>query len=251
MSEISQEKSAHQARYTADNSIGPYRQTIYNKNLGVDGGMAKIYFQPYYPTMELMKPSDILDKIVEIRNGDGRFSPTFPSINKDPITNGVADFEWRRRTGNIRCEQIISNGLVFFAWELMERDPQTGTGCIRLSHLSTFIFHVLRGVMNYYRLSQFSGVVVGYIQIDNVEGVEVKQAMTSSVFGFDDDITALQNKYYFDIELDTNTLYDMHKFQDYFIELIKKIFWSFGYKISDGFVKSYLKMQGWLVEETS
>ena len=198
---------------------------------------------------ELMKPSDILDKIIEIRNGDGKFSPTLPTINKRPIPNGVGSFNWDYIDGDIGCEQIIANGLVYFAWELVRRDRQTGIGCIHLSHIASYMFHVMRAMLNFYKMADFTGVIIGKISVCGVEGIEMNQEMGAGHFGFNSNIKGLQDSYYYDFELDTNILFNEFKFQNYFIEMVQKIYWSFGYRISDGWVKSYLKMQGWLIEE--
>ena len=249
LSEINQEKQKYQQKYQEDNSIGIYKQTVYGKKLGEDGGLTKICFQPYYPTNELMKPDDILEKIVEIRNGDGKFSPTFPTPDKRPIPNGVASFNWNRLGGDIGCEQLNANGLVYYAWELMRRDTQTGIGCIYLSHVASYLFHIMRGMVSFYKMASFNGTIIGKITISSVEGVEINQEMGSGHFGFNSNIKGLQDSYNYDFELDTDILFNELKFQTYFIEMIQKIYWSFGYKISDGLVKAYLKMQGWLVEE--
>lgn len=249
MSEIFQERREYSQRFQLNNSIGDFKQTVCNKKVGEDSGLIKIFFQPYYPINELMKPNDIFDKIVEIRNGDNKFSPSFPSIDKNPISNGVGNFSWERSNGKTRCEQVIANGLVYFSWDLIEQPKSLlNNNCIYLSHIASFVFHVMRGVLSFYKLANFCGVVVGKISVSGVEGVDIIQVMDGGYFGHRNPTTCLQDIYNYDFELDTNILFDEIKFQAYFISLVQDIYWSFGCRINENFVKSYLKMQGWLIE---
>lgn len=250
-SRIIEEKISYDKKYKEDNSIGPFKQNTFDKKVGDDSSILKIVIQPFYPSTELMKPSDILDNVLEIRDGDGVFDINFPSVylEKNPIPDGIAGFNWRNRTGDIHCEQLFSNGLVFFAWDLLTVERETGEKYIYLAHIVSFLFNVLKGASNYYKKSGFCGSLRGLIKIDDVENVKIKQEITSGAFSFYDDFDGLLNMYKFDFDLDTNVLFNDGMFQTYFIDFVKKIYWSFGYKVRDELVEIFLENHKWFVKK--
>lgn len=248
ISKIAEEKNAYDKKYREDNSIGPFKPTTFGKKIGDDSSIFKIIVQPYYPIEELMKPSDILESVSKIRQGDFPIGFPHPQIEKNPIPEGIAGFNWKRMNGEIHCEQIFANGLVYLAWDLLTTVENTNERFIYLAHIISFLFNVLKGSSNFYRLSGFCGAVKCFISVDNVENVEIRQEINSGMGLFCDNSNGLLNNYKFDFDLDTNTLFDNQKFQDQFIEFAKQIYWSFGYEIRNESIQSFLDTRNWLVK---
>lgn len=247
---INKEKVDYKQKYEADNSIPPYKSKIYGKKVGGEAILLKLIIQPYYPVSQLMKPTDIKEKIQEIRDNDTTTRIDIPSLNQKPVPGGVACFEWDEGSGGIRCEQFYADGLVSLMWDLLRTNRYDGEESVHLVHIGSLFFHILKAVSNYYKISGFSGSVVARVSVDNVRGIRVKPEIGSGFFSYYENNEGLLNSYLINFDLDTNILFDKMKLQNFFINAMKEIYWSFGYDyINETTIKAYLKANNWLVEE--
>lgn len=227
----------------------PYKSEYYSERLGTEACMCKIILQPFYPQKVLMSPSDIKKRASEIRDADPNFQIDYPSLNHDSIQDGVVSFEWGKTDGDIKFESINSFGLFSLFMDVLRVDRKSGSKLIYLSHPLYYLFHLLKGASNFYKIVGYNGGLVGSFSIDNLDGVDLDATLIDRWFP-PDTMPSLMPKYEIAIELSTQTLFDNVTLQNFFIEKAKELFWAVGYgDLSSDVVKSMLKSRRWLIEE--
>ena len=118
---------------------------------------------------------------------------------------------------------------------------------IRLVHLASLLFAVLKATGNFYRIFGYQGGIKGYISLDNVEGVKLNGAIGHSLFPRSDK-EGLLPSYKFEFDIDTSLLNNNKASQEYFVKMVQEIYWMFGYEgIREDAIKAFLKDGGWLV----
>ena len=227
--------------------IKPYRSHYYSKELGSDASIFTVVAQPFHPKEPVASPPELKDKIIEIRDGDGTFPLDFPSVNPEPMLNGIMYFDWGEADGEIRNEQFYSTGLVRLSFDVLRTDNERNDRIIYLVHLASLLFAVLKATGNFYRMFGYQGGVKGFISLTNVEGVKLNDTIGRSLFPRDDK-EGLLPSYELEFDVDTSLLNDNKAFQDYFIKTVQDIYWMFGYAgLREETIKTYLKERGWLV----
>ena len=182
-----------------------------------------------------MQSPELKDKIIEIRDGDGTFPLDFPSVNPEPMLNGIMYFDWGEADGEIRNEQFYSTGLVRLSFDVLRTDNERNDRIIYLVHLASLLFAVLKATGNFYRMFGYQG------------GVKLNDTIGRSLFPRDDK-EGLLPSYELEFDVDTSLLNDNKAFQDYFIKTVQDIYWMFGYAgLREETIKTYLKERGWLV----
>lgn len=226
----------------------PYKSRYYSKILGSDASIFTIVAQPFYPNKPIATPAEIKDKTMEIRDGDRTFQIHFPSLNTEPMPDGVMCFEWGEDDGTIRSEQLYSTGLVRFSFDVLNTDAEGYNKTIYLVHLASFLFAVLKATGNFYSMFGYQGGIKGFLSLDNVEGVKLDDTIGRSLFPRDD-IEGLLPSYRLDFDIDTSLLNDNKAFQDYFVKMVQDIYWMFGYAgLREETIKTYLTANRWWVE---
>ena len=61
--------------------------------------MNTILVQPSFPNKALLKPSEIKDHLIDIRDTSKIPNMYFPDLNMIPMPEGVMHFEW----GDVKC----------------------------------------------------------------------------------------------------------------------------------------------------
>lgn len=249
---IAEEKEEYRRKkqqWEADGDpVRPYTSRYYKRVLGSEAAMLTILIQPFYPREQLMSPQEIKGRIIEIRDGDGTFRLEFPSLNPEPIQDGVMTFEWGEGNGEIRNEQIYSTGLMRLSFDILRVDENKNK-LVYVAHIALLMFELLKAAGNYYKVAGYQGGLRGHLLIDGLEGVTLNRGITArSHFPYEDKI-ALMPEYRLNLDMDTSILNDNKSFQDYFIQLVKEIYWSLGCgEIKDDALVAYLKERHWHVE---
>lgn len=224
-----------------------YKSRFYSKKLGSEASMCEIILQPYYPQTVLMSPSEIKKRILEIRNGDGKFHIDYPSLNPQSAQDGVMTFEWGEDDGQIKFELINSYGLFALNYDILRTDLSEAEKQIYLSHPTFIMFHLLKAASNFYKMCGYQGGLVGSLSVEGTEGVLLNPETTRSLFLMHVD-TGLMPRYEIPLELDTSTINDNKSFQEFFIRKVKELYWAVGYgDIQESIIRNLLQEHKWLV----
>lgn len=225
--------------------VGPYASNYYQKELGSEASICNILLQPFYPKTPLISPKELKGKIMEIRDGSGTFRLDFPSLNPEPIPEGVMRFEWGEHDGEILNEQFYSTGLVRLSLDLLR--VGNGKKDIYMARIASALFEVLKAAGNFYRIIGYQGGIKGYLSLNNAEGVRLRYQIFQSLFPYDDK-EGLLPSYNLDLDIDTSILNNDKEFQNYFIKTVQEIYWMFGYEeIREDAIKAFLKDRRWLI----
>jgi hypothetical protein len=227
----------------------PPEEQKYPEKLGTQVSMLTLILQPYFPKNPLVSPRKLKEKIEEIR-----FTSTmgdFPDLNVKPIQDGLLHFKWND-DGSIHCHQLYSNGLLFFSEDVLRPGREKDTKVIYLSHIAAYLFIFLNAAHRFFSLLNYQGAVLGYIELNNVDGARLKRitpnAYKSGLFWDYEKEVPIMDGYKWNINIDTSLLQDKVALQKYFVELIREIYWSVGYEdVSEDLLKAFLSDQRWLV----
>ena len=158
-------------------------------------------------------------------------------------------FEWGFNDGFILCEQLYSNGLIFYSLDVQRPDGQ-GNPSILTGRVATIVMLFLKVLNNFYNLINYQGGICGFIQLKDALDVVLLRMKSNRIEIWGQDHKGFLSEYKWDLELDTLILNDKFSLQEYFLEKIKEIYWSFGYKPEqENFYKEFLKESGWLPED--
>lgn len=230
---------------------GGFKSRIFNMNLGTNVIMCTMAIQPFYPKGALIKPQDIKSQTQQIRDGAGNFPGFyFPDLNVRAIPEGVLRFDWGENDGALECHQLYSTGLVYLAIDVLRHNRETDTKQIYLSMIVNYLFQLFKVASNIYRLAGFQGGLKGSIDMKGAGGIPLVRTLHQNFRGWQNDhIPALLPDYHFELDTDTSVLSDDKKFQEYFINLVKEIYWAFGYPdLNDAEIIAFLKDHKWLIE---
>lgn len=238
-------KKQQDIKETSNTTLKYSSRYIQNK-LGTNVSMLTLVAQPFYPQKALITLLDLLNMIDQIKV-QTRFGDEFPSLKMEPIQNGLLRFNWSEYDGEIECEQLYSNGLVFLSVDVLRPDER-GQLHVYLYNVASFFIVFIKVLGNFYRHLNYQGRIIGCILLKDVANIWINRIRLSGwdVWG---NKRSLLSTYKWDLELDTSTLNNDLELQEYFFEKIKEIYWSFGYEPEqEQLYKDYLKDIGLLVE---
>ncbi len=226
--------------------IDEFHSRYFQQELGTNTSIFHILIQPFNPKT-LISPSEIKDKLKEIRDGDRLFDIHFPSLDAERIPEGVMNFSWGEDDGLLHCEQLYASGLIRLSRDVLSVD-RTNYHYVYLSHIISLTFAVLKAATNFYKLFGYQGGLKGHISLDNSEGVFIKPVLSGREIFPADEKAGLLPHYNYPLDIDTALLNDNKLFQNYFINLINELFWMFGYDSPHpSTVKNYLEENHWYV----
>lgn len=239
-------KSAEQG--LAGAIVDQFKPKIYQIPIGSRTVICKIVIQPYYPRNFLITPAGIKESVDKFAFKN-YYSRDFPILNVKPIPCGVLGVEWSQYSGDIECQQVYSNGLVFDAIDILKSDEKGRR--VWISHIASKLYILLKAAKNFYNLVGYQGGIVGKLVIDGLDSKIDVYKITPSHYNrfFDEKLNPLLPNYKWGLDLDTSLLNNSLEFQNFFIDKIKEIYWHLGAGAdSDDLYKVYLKDQRWLVE---
>jgi len=220
--------------------ISQYVQSSIGENIATITFLA----QPFYPKRALSSPIDIQKSLGQIRFQNRTFEIT---KEMHPIQDGLRNFQWGRRDGHIRCEQLYSNGLYFLSADVLEVGEKIRY--VDLFYIAAYLFIFLKTLKNFYNVINYEGGIVGFIQLSNARRAVIKLIEPNGFFCSGDDKEVLLDFYKWNLNLDTRIINDDNTLQNDFFERIKEIYWSLGYQpATDELYKAFLKKNSWLFE---
>lgn len=215
--------------------------------LGTQVSMLTITIQPFFPYKPLLSPRWIKDHIQDIRFtshiGD------FPDLNQRPIQDGLLNFEWGQN-GAIDCQQLYSNGLLYFAQDVLR--PRDGVKTIYISHIAADLYIFLRAASSFYSLAKYQGSLIGSVKLENIDGAKliriVPNGWRGGAFWDHEKEVPVMNEYEWPLDVSTSTIQDRATLQSYFFNFVREMYWSLGYEdVSEDLLKAFLKDVGLLV----
>jgi len=228
--------------------IEPYRSKYLESEVGEKTSMLTLYLQPFFPGRTLILPKEIIERREQLRFTSSRGD--FPNYSLKPIQDGVINFEWGQNNGCIKCHQLYSKGLLYFAEDVLRQDIQYGKR-IYIETIASNIYVFLKAASIFYKNCQYQGLLVGKVQLKKIGGAKMKRIVPngwrSGPFWDTENEIPLMDDYEWDLEVDTSLIDDSSALQTYFINFIKEIYWSFGYDdLDEKLMKGFLKDNGWL-----
>lgn len=240
------ERKKQQEIKETGNTTLKYSSKYVQSELGTNVAMLTLVAQPFYPKKALITPLNLLNILGQIKV-QACTGNEFPSLNMEPIQDGLLGFNCSQYYGTIECEQLYSNGLVFHSVDVLRPDEH-GQLHVYLYDVASFFIVFIKVLGNFYCHLNYQGGVIGYLLLRDVADIWINRIRPSGwdVWG---NKRSLLPTYKWDLELDTSTLNNDLALQEYFFEKIKEIYWSFGYKPDkEQLYKDYLKDIGLLVE---
>ncbi len=239
-------KEAGDPQPIIDAFAGGFHSHIYSNKLGSQASMCTIILQPFFPKEALLKPSEIKDRIVEIRDLQRTPRMYFPDLNVWPIPQGILRFDWGESDGQIDCHQIYASGLVYSSTDVLMVDHESKKKLIYLSHVLGRLFQVLKAASNFYQIAGYQGGVEGYLELANTEDISLVGFQHEL---FNRDLLGLMPSYQLNFsDLDTSKLSDPKAFQEFFENYVKEFFWSIGKPdLHESLIKKFLQDNQWLV----
>lgn len=207
--------------------LPPFRSSIIQNKVGENSAMLTILLQPYFPHEQLIKPRDIEPVIQSSQVYNHSFSFPILAARWDSIQEGMCHFNWNRRSGEVDCQQVFANGLMFSLNDVLRTHQGYGT----YTHLSWFtsqLYITLKGSKNVLEKIGYQGTLIGSISVEGVRGHQV-YPIIESMFRDENNHSVFALKEW-SIKIDTRTLSDENKLREYVVDLCRDIHWSFGYK---------------------
>lgn len=211
--------------------------------LGSNASMCKIVLQPFFPKTAFAKPSELKEKLNEIRVNANSYS-SFPELNVRAIPEGTLALRWNKN-GVIDCEQIYANGLFYHNEDVLGIDDNKKRN-IYISHIAANLYQILVASNNFYTLFGYQGGIVGSVTLRNAADVDVHPIIPDGMsvhtfFHLDKELSLLPN-YQWLINVDTSTLNNKEPFEDFFVNFLRDVYWDLGIEqYNEEYVKLFLE----------
>ncbi len=113
--------------------------------------------------------------------------------------------------------------------------------------MAAYVWITLKAAKNFYILFKYQGVLLGNISIDGIEGFRVHQIMPSGWHDYRDrNIEGMLNNYNWPFEIEMREMEDEKSFQQFYIDIIKEIYWSLGMEYSSiDLLRAFFKEMNW------
>ena len=223
----------------------PVDYETYQEKLGVKSSMCTVYLLPFFPRRVLMGKAKLKDKITEYRVKRG-YNGSFPELSSETTTEGILSFNWRNN-GYIECQQIFDRGLVWSSIDISTVDLQKKSKIVHISYLADQLYSVLVLTKNLYQMTNYSGVIIGRVIVEDVEDFIIEIIKLAGNIYFEGDRkNCLSPEYFWDLEIDTRQLFDSKGCKDFFISSLQEIYLSLGLdKPENKFLEQYIKQSGY------
>lgn len=138
--------------------------------------------------------------------------------------------------------------MIFNSVDVLRPDKQ-GYPIISISKIASILIIFLKAMKNFYYFINYQGGISGFIELKDATDTVILRIFSDRIDIWGEYKKSLLSKYKWDLNLDTIILYNDLFLQDYIIEKIKEIYWSFGYRPEpEKLYKDYLRDAGWLIE---
>jgi len=91
----------------------------------------------------------------------------------------------------------------------------------------------------------YQGALEGFVSLKDMKDIHVNKLMPSGWHFIDNNKKSLLSAYEWEIHIDTNILNDSGRLKEYFVELVREIYWSLGYdNLKDEIMDAFLTQGG-------
>ena len=220
---------------------------VYTEDLTRKTGDAlKLSLQPYCPHRSLVPTRQIKDRVEEYRVTR---HPEFPMFDLRATQGGVYGRQVSMRTGHIVCDQLYANGLLWhFSDDIVQN--RDGRSHLFVAHIALHLHSFLKSAQSFYRLFNYHGLLIGELVLRGVGQVTAHQIVPDGYTYFGDGALVVKSNVQWPLELDTHMLGNDEVLQDYFVELLERIYWDLGIEErgAQALIQTWLKQAGLLVE---
>lgn len=222
-----------EASKKGDGSESNYLQHKVGENVK----MCTMIVQPYFPKKSLAKPSQIKEKIGEIRSGE------FPDYNMKPIPEGIFHTA-HGYNGYVECQQIYSQGLISHSFDISRVNE--GVVYIPIFAIAGRLFRLLTVARSFYSKFGYQGSLEGFVELEDAKGVHFKEIQSNRYIFRDDVRESLLEKYKWEIKLDTHILQDEKLLMEWFMNFLEGVYWDLGFdSFIPDIVSGFLKENGY------
>lgn len=239
------EQARRQAIQAGEGNVSPHPI-----GSGENSAIFSLTLQPYYPNRQLTTPQELLRRIYDYC-GQEYQRTIFSNGKPDTLPGGIASLAWNRGSPLVRGEQMYANGVSNLMRDLLTTDSLTGTRSIDIGEVSVKLYSHLKVTQNYYKLTGYTGVIVGTLKLTGGSGAEVIPLKFDGLMYFPRNGKIRLSNYNWSFEIDTTTFYDDAALNQLFARLIRDISWSLGIpNVPDTVIEALLKTFGWLASST-
>ena len=213
-------------RHEDGEQMDPFKSKIVKQPIGTEVAMLSVTVQPYYPHGQLIRPLEMEPIIEQSEVRNNHYSFPRRTDRWDSIQEGMIQFIWNRNNGEVHCQQIFANGLIFSSDDVLQSDQTIG----KFTHLAWFssqLYITLRGARNILEKLSYQGGLVGLVHISGIQGVKALPAIRSL---FNDERVSIFDEKSWPFEIDTKVISDESALRQFVIDLSRDIHWSFQYK---------------------
>jgi len=208
--------------------------------LVADVSICEITIQPFFPEKSFANPKEIKDGIDEIRFKNGNF--TFPEFNVLPSPKGIMFFNFLKHNNSIEFQQIFGQGLIQNKFTASVLDGDTGFKIAGLWRIAVRIFGVFQFAKKFYSKYGYGGVLIGKINLIGLDDAFIRQLTPAGRDFWEKDRECLLTECGWDIRVDTNILNNGTELKEYYINLLREIYWDLGFEnIREDVVDDFLK----------
>lgn len=228
--ELAEEKQTYENRrvqHEDGDKMDPFKSTLVQQPIGSGVAILSVLVQPFYPHGRFVRPLDIEPVIQQAEVSNTHFSFPKRAARWDSVREGMIHFNWGRHDGEVDCQQVFANGLMFSANDVLRSHPQEG----KLTYLAWFVsqlYITLRGTRNILNELGYQGSLVGEMTVTGLKGVNVISALRSMFR--DEESPSVFDDRSWPIGIDTRIIADESELRKYVVEFARDIHWSFGYK---------------------
>ena len=211
--------------------------------IGTNVSMCTIALQPYFPNEAIVSPKTLKDKLRDITFRVGRTEYPAHSLPFETIPYGVLSFFSGLDNGFIECHEYFGQGLIFNSQDVLrqnENGPQ-----IYIWSIASRLFALIQFAKNFYNEFGYQGVLNGFMSLEGVKDVTFLQILPSNWNSYIPNTKGLLASYQWEIELDTRILNDSKLLKEYYLKIIRDLYWSLGYEnLQDDLMEAFFKENG-------
>jgi hypothetical protein len=235
---IAVERRQWEARVQGREDRGPFSSQYYTPVLGSQSAMLRIQLMPYFPSRALVTLQDVQTLVGQVHATSDDFRP----MAGRPIPYGTLQFHWGKVNGEVWCQQLYANGLVFRGIDILRVDEK-GTRRFHLGHVAVHLAWVLSLALNYFPALRYTGGIRGEINLIGVQGVEVVPIRPEGWWRDNSTVhPCLLDDHEWSLEFDTVLLQDKVAVREFFLRKLAEVYWALGFpSLSEPVVLGYLK----------
>jgi hypothetical protein len=211
--------------------------------IGLDDVLCKITIQPYFPDKSIANPKEIKDGIDDIRFKNSNV--TFPQLNVTPSPKGIGYFSFSEYESVVEFQQILGQGLIQNRFTASRIRTDNELRVVNMWLVAIKIFGIFQFAKRFYSKYNYQGVLVGNIHMSGLKSVPIRRIVPAGQDSWDEYGEGLLSEYNWKVKIDTNILNNGIELKKYYIDLLREIYWDFGFEdISEDTVDVFLKQSG-------